>query len=41
MLAYDINSLNDLYMIFDGFGGHGVGDKCVEELKLNIKKFNH
>ncbi|MBL6988628.1 MAG: protein serine/threonine phosphatase 2C family protein [Bacteriovoracaceae bacterium] len=34
---YDIDLLNKLYAIYDGFGGTGVGDKCVKLLKENIK----
>jgi len=37
--GYDFDFDNELFMIFDGYGGNGIGDKCVEELKLNIKKF--
>ena len=37
--GYDFDLDNELFMIFDGFGGHGVGDKCVEKLKLDVKKF--
>ncbi|MBD66731.1 MAG: hypothetical protein CME62_16105 [Halobacteriovoraceae bacterium] len=37
--GYDFDIENQLYMIFDGFGGHNVGDKAVEEIKINIKKF--
>lgn len=37
--GYDFDLENNMFMIFDGYGGHGIGDKCVEELKTNIKKF--
>lgn len=37
--GYDFDLDNELFMIFDAYGGHGVGDRCVEDLKLNIKKF--
>ncbi|MBF0312501.1 MAG: hypothetical protein HQK50_02300 [Oligoflexia bacterium] len=37
--TYDIDLVNDLYMIFDGYGGSGIGDKCVSELKDNIRTF--
>lgn len=37
--GYDFDLDNEVFMIFDGYGGHGVGDKCVEDLKKNIKKF--
>ena len=30
---------NELYMIFDGFGGAGIGDKAVENLKHNLISF--
>ena len=35
--AFDFD--NELYMIFDGYGGAGLGDKCVEKLKENVSKF--
>ena len=34
-----IDLKNKLYFIFDGLGGSGIGDKVVQELKNNIKKF--
>ena len=37
--GYDYDFKEDLYMVFDGYGGNGIGDKTVEELKLDIKKF--
>ncbi|MDH5414323.1 MAG: SpoIIE family protein phosphatase [Flavobacteriaceae bacterium] len=37
--GYDFSFESDLYMIFDGFGGNGVGDKAVAELKKNIAQF--
>lgn len=37
--GYDFDLDNDLFMLFDGFGGHGVGDRCVEKLKLDVAKF--
>ncbi len=37
--AYDFDFENELYMILDGFGGSGVGDKAVERLKQDIKNF--
>jgi serine/threonine protein phosphatase PrpC len=35
----DYDFSNNIYMILDGFGGSGVGDKVVREIKDNIKKF--
>lgn len=37
--AYDFDIENDLFMLFDGFGGVGCGDIAVTQLKENIKKF--
>ncbi|MBF0359808.1 MAG: SpoIIE family protein phosphatase [Oligoflexia bacterium] len=37
--GYDLDLMNDLFMIFDGFGGPGIGDKCVSVLKDNIRNF--
>ncbi len=37
--AYDFDLENNLFMIFDGFGGVGAGDIAVNKLKENIKKF--
>lgn len=37
--GYDFDFENNLYMLFDGFGGSGIGDKCVEEIKEVVKKF--
>lgn len=37
--GYDFDLELDLFMIFDGFGGHGLGDKCVLDLIANVKKF--
>ncbi|MAZ49085.1 MAG: hypothetical protein CME65_11015 [Halobacteriovoraceae bacterium] len=37
--GYDFDLDQELFMIFDGFGGNGVGDKVVEELKTSVKKF--
>ncbi len=30
---------NEMFMIFDGFGGAGIGDKCVDTLKEAIGHF--
>lgn len=35
----DIDLVNGLYLIFDGFGGFSVGDKGVALVKETIKKF--
>jgi serine/threonine protein phosphatase PrpC len=37
--GYDFDFENDLYMIFDGFGGSGIGDRAVDKLKHEIKSF--
>lgn len=37
--GYDFDFENELYMIFDGFGGSGVGDKAVAKLKTEVKNF--
>lgn len=37
--AYEFDFENDLYMIFDGFGGSGIGDRAVDRLKQEIKTF--
>lgn len=37
--GYDFDLDQELYMIFDGFGGNGIGDRIVGELKADIKKF--
>ncbi len=37
--GYDFDFGNELYMVFDGYGGNGVGDKTVAELKKNVKHF--
>lgn len=35
----EIDLINQLYIIFDGFGGSAVGDKAVQEIKQTIKNF--
>ncbi len=35
----EVDLMQKIYMVFDGFGGSNVGDKTVEFLKENIKKF--
>lgn len=37
--GYDFDFDNEIYMIFDGFGGGGIGDRAVADLIQNIKKF--
>lgn len=37
--TYDFDLDHELFMIFDGFGGNGVGDRAVADLSQNIKKF--
>jgi serine/threonine protein phosphatase PrpC len=37
--AYDFDFENDLFMVLDGFGGSGIGDRAVEKLKGEIKTF--
>ena len=37
--GYDFDFENDLFLIMDGFGGSGVGDRAVEKLKSEIKHF--
>lgn len=35
----EVDLRHDLYLIFDGFGGATIGDKAVQFLKEQIKKF--
>ena len=37
--GYEFDFENDLYMVLDGFGGSGIGDRAVEKLKHEIKTF--
>lgn len=37
--AYDFDLENQLYMVFDGFGGVGSGDLAINKLKEDMKKF--
>lgn len=37
--GYDMDIAENYYMILDAFGGSGVGDKCVNEVKENMKQF--
>lgn len=36
--TYDYDIVNNIFMVFDGFGGAGLGDQCVLSLKENVKK---
>jgi len=36
---FDIDLVNKMFLLFDGFGGSGIGDKSVQSLKKNIKNF--
>ncbi len=37
--CYDFDLNKNIFMVLDGFGGSGVGDKCVSEVKENMKNF--
>lgn len=37
--GYEFDFENDLYMVLDGFGGSGIGDRAVDKLKQEIKNF--
>ncbi len=37
--AYDFDLDKNLFMVLDGFGGSGIGDKCVGEIKEDMKSF--
>jgi serine/threonine protein phosphatase PrpC len=37
--AYDFDFDNELFLIMDGFGGSGIGDRAVDNLKHEIKNF--
>lgn len=37
--GYEFDFENEMYMILDGFGGSGIGDRAVEKLKQEIKTF--
>jgi serine/threonine protein phosphatase PrpC len=37
--AYDFDFDNELFLIMDGFGGSGIGDRAVDKLKQEIKTF--
>ena len=35
----DVDLVNNLFLLLDGFGGSGIGDLAVEKLKQDIKSF--
>ena len=35
----DIDLINRLFLIFDGFGGSGIGNECISHIKDSIKQF--
>ncbi len=37
--ALEIDLKNNLFMLLDGFGGTGIGDKCVQEVMDSVKSF--
>jgi serine/threonine protein phosphatase PrpC len=37
--GYDFDLDNNLYLVLDGFGGSGIGDDIVRQLKENLKHF--
>ena len=37
--GYEFDFDNELFMILDGFGGSGIGDRAVERIKQEIKHF--
>jgi serine/threonine protein phosphatase PrpC len=37
--GYDFDFEHDLFMVFDGFGGSGIGDRAVDKLKQEIRTF--
>lgn len=37
--GYEFDFENEIYMVLDGFGGSGIGDKAVDKLKQEIKNF--
>jgi len=36
---FDVDLVNKMFLLFDGFGGSGIGDKAVQSLKSSIKTF--
>lgn len=37
--SYDFDFENELFIVLDGFGGSGIGDRAVDKLKYEIKNF--
>src|SRR5437868_334092 len=37
--GYEFDFDNDLFMVFDGLGGSGIGDRAVDKLKQEIRTF--
>jgi serine/threonine protein phosphatase PrpC len=37
--GYDFDFENELFMVLDGFGGSGIGDRAADKLKQEIKNF--
>lgn len=37
--GYDFDIEKNLYMVLDGFGGSGIGDKCIDSVKETMKSF--
>lgn len=37
--GYDFDFENEMFLIMDGFGGSGIGDRAVDKLKQEIKTF--
>lgn len=37
--GYEFDFDNEMFMVLDGFGGSGVGDRAVDKLKHEIKNF--
>ena len=35
----DVDLVNQLFLLLDGFGGSGIGDRAVEKLRQDIKSF--
>ena len=35
----DVDLVNNLFLLLDGFGGSGIGDRAVEKIKKDIKSF--
>ena len=37
--GYEFDFENELFMVLDGFGGSGIGDRAVDKLKQEVKTF--